>query len=181
MKLLYDNKRISIQPSKQIEIVSFALSLLKQKDNHPNTMEQTPLNEYSTQDLTLLGTMLAENEQGKPVAFFLLSVAEARGDLNAEFKKGHLISLGSLLLHLNIIDIRVYFILGFVGHPRDLEKSIGMLEQLAEKKHALSMYILGLRCIKLNEIGRGISLIRGAAENRHPLANAQLGMTFWLS
>jgi uncharacterized protein (UPF0332 family) len=56
-----------------------------------------------------------------------------------------------------------------------------MLEKLAEKKHALSMYILGLRCIKLNEIERGISFIREAAENRHSLANAQLGTTFWLS
>jgi hypothetical protein len=109
LKLLYDNKRISIQPSKQIEIVSFALSLLKPVDTHPDTTEQTPshfLNEYSTQDLTLLGTMLAENEQGRPVAFFLLSVAETRGDCNAEFKKAHLISLGSLFLYNIIVDIR---------------------------------------------------------------------------
>ncbi|KAI9332272.1 hypothetical protein DFJ73DRAFT_963463 [Zopfochytrium polystomum] len=79
------------------------------------------------------------------------------GDMDAEFKVAHMLSVG------------------FEGQPRDVKLSVRLLEQLAGRDHPLSQYILGMRLIKNERQAEGVVLIEKAASAGHPTACTQMG------
>ncbi|KAI9339946.1 hypothetical protein BDR26DRAFT_861865 [Obelidium mucronatum] len=143
LDLLHTEGRISVKTEDMYQIVAmvkFAWPALTAASTNPDQLKKVhkSLSERilavcTLRDLTTIATILYEHNTAAPskhLGFQMLHLAKEAGDMDAEFKYAHVLSRG------------------FPSVPRDLPRSIEMLESLVARKHALSMYVYALRLIK---------------------------------
>ncbi|KAI8920149.1 hypothetical protein DFJ77DRAFT_451331 [Powellomyces hirtus] len=159
---LYEEKRVSIPPETQLEVVGKVLNFvqLRQRQGSDQLAKSIiPLTGGDLRNLTALGTMLARHSpEGAPFARLILEIAAGKGEMDAEFQ----------LAQLLVEDLP--------GSPKNPSKALQLLASLAGRNHPASQYNLGRRYVSTgSDIKGGLILLKKAAENGMAQACAQLG------
>ncbi|KAJ3181867.1 hypothetical protein HDU85_003382 [Gaertneriomyces sp. JEL0708] len=161
LRKLYDENRIQLAPKELVEFVGVVRKIVTTQPLDKIKLENTVMKLASGKvgDVTSIGVMLVRHSKaGAPLGIRLLEVATKKGDMDAEHQYAQLLCQ----------DI--------AGPEKNVKKALNHMRRLAEKNHARSQYIMGLRYIfTASDIKGGLAFLESAAAAGIAEAACQLG------
>ncbi|KAI9005925.1 hypothetical protein BC832DRAFT_555639 [Gaertneriomyces semiglobifer] len=165
LRKLYDENRIQLAPKELVEFVDVVRKIVTSQPLDKIKLENTVMKLASGNvgDVTSIGVMLVRHSKaGAPLGIRLLEVATKKGDMDAEHQYAQLLCQ----------DI--------AGAEKNVKKALNHMRRLAEKNHARSQYIMGLRYIfTASDMKGGLAFLESAAAAGIAEAACQLGIIYW--